>query len=94
MSRLDVVCIWNSLDVGRIVIAILQDLLVWLYELRFLLSELALEIFEDVLHRTVIYETCHTESKHVLALVDGLLVKTAVLETLVGESCDRSFLPL
>ena len=90
VSRLDVICIRNSLDVGCIVIAVLKHLLVRSDHLRLLLSELLLKILEDVLHRTVVDVASHSESEHVLAFVDGLLVQTAVLEAFLRKGRDRS----
>ena len=85
MRRLDIICVRNCLNVGRIVVAVLKHLLVRSYHLRLLLSELTLKILEYVFHRTVVDITSHTEGEHVLALVDSLLVQTAVLQALFSE---------
>ena len=91
LGRFDAVCVRNSLDIGCIIETILKDLLVRLHKLRLLLSELTLQILEDVLHRTVVDVTSHSKGKHVLTFLYGLLIKTAVFETLMSKSCDRSY---
>ena len=90
LSRLDVICIRNCLDVCCIVVTVLQHLLVRLDKLWFLLSELLLKILEDVLHRTVVDVAGHTQGEHVLTLVYGLSVQSAVLQTLMCQRSDRS----
>ena len=90
VCRLDAVCVGDCLDIRCIIETILENLLVRLHKLRLLLSELALEILEDILHRTIIDVACHTESEHILALLDCLPVQATVLKTLMSEGCDWS----
>ena len=55
-----------------------------------LLPEAALEISVDVVQGTVVDETSHSESEHVLALVDRSDVKSAVLKAFFRQLGDRS----
>ena len=89
VCRLNIIGVRNRLDVGGVVVAVLKDLLVRGDQLRFLLSELALEVLEDVLHRTVVDVAGHSEGEHILTFLYCLLVQAAVLETLFCESRDR-----
>ena len=91
MSRFDIICIRYRLDIGCIIVAVLEYLLVRFDKFRLLLSELALKILEDVLHRTVVDIAGHTEGEHILAFSNCLSVKTTVLEALLRQGCDRSY---
>ena len=73
------------LDVGRIVETIVHHFPVGLDHLRMLLAETTLEIGVDIIERTVVDEACHTQSEHVLALVDGREVQSAVLEAFFSQ---------
>ena len=90
LSRLDCICVRDSLYVGRVIEAILENLLVRLDQFRFLLSELFLQILENILQRTAIDVTSHSESEHILTFCDSLSIKTAILQTLRSESGDGS----
>ena len=91
MSRLNGVCVCNQLNVGSIIETVTENLLVWLNHLGMLLGELLLQISEDVLQRTIVNEASHSKRKHVLTLENGLVVHSAVLETLHCKGGDRSY---
>ncbi len=88
LDRLDYIGVRYDLKVRCIVESVLQHLPVRGRHLRMLLGELPLQVFEDVVQRTVVDEAGHAESEHILALHDGLVVQAAVLEALGSHRGD------
>ena len=89
LRRRDRIGVGNRLDVGGVVEAVVEHLLVGGDHLGVLLGELLLQIGVDVLQRTAVDVAGHAEGEHVLALEDGLGVHPAVLEAFAGQGRDR-----
>ena len=79
----------DHLKVGGIVETVLKYLPVRGYRFRMLLREFSFEIGVDIVQGPVIYEACHAQGEHVLALVHRFLVHPEILEALFGERGDR-----
>ena len=83
------ICIGNRLDVGGIVEAVGEHLLVGLHQLGFLLAELLLEICVSIVERTVEHIEAHSQGEHVLGAENRLGVEAAVGQALLGQTGDR-----